>query len=88
LKPSRDRRPRHCFSQGRRDFAETFYTLLHTCATHLLQNEANLRHRSLNTTERHLRLTMTDLRETHRKLESNATKNHENLPERPPAAIF
>lgn len=46
----------------------------HTCATHLVQNEANLRHvqdilghRSLNTTERYLRLTITDLKEAHRK---------------------
>ncbi len=46
----------------------------HTCATHLVKNEANLRHvqdilghRSLNTTERYLRLTITDLKEAHRK---------------------
>ncbi len=46
----------------------------HTCATHLLQNKANLRHvqeilghRSLATTERYLRLTITELKEAHRK---------------------
>jgi integrase/recombinase XerD len=46
----------------------------HTCATHLVKNEANLRHvqdilghRSLNTTERYLSLTITDLKEAHRK---------------------
>jgi integrase/recombinase XerD len=46
----------------------------HTCATHLLQNQANLRHvqeilghRSLATTERYLRVTITDLKEAHRK---------------------
>jgi integrase/recombinase XerD len=46
----------------------------HTCATHLVQNEANLRHvqdilghRSLHTTERYLSLTITDLKEAHRK---------------------
>ena len=46
----------------------------HTCATHLLQNRASLRciqeilgHRSLATTERYLHLTITDLKEAHRK---------------------
>jgi integrase/recombinase XerD len=46
----------------------------HTCATHLVQNQANLRHvqdllghRSLATTERYLRLTITDLKEAHAK---------------------
>jgi integrase/recombinase XerD len=46
----------------------------HTCATHLVQNHANLRHvqdllghQSLSTTERHLRLTITDLQEAHSK---------------------
>jgi integrase/recombinase XerD len=46
----------------------------HTCATHLLKNNANLRHvqemlghKSLATTERYLRLTITDLKEAHRK---------------------
>jgi integrase/recombinase XerD len=46
----------------------------HTCATHLVQNHANLRHvqdllghRSLSTTERYLRLTITDLKEAHSK---------------------
>jgi site-specific recombinase XerD len=44
-------------------------------ATHLVQNHANLRHvqdlldhRSLATTERYLRLTITDLKEAHAKL--------------------
>jgi len=46
----------------------------HTCATHLLQNRANLRHvqeilghRTLATTERYLHLTITDLKEAHRR---------------------
>lgn len=46
----------------------------HSCATHLLQNKANLRHvqeilghRSLATTERYLHLTITDLKEAHRR---------------------
>ena len=45
----------------------------HTCATHLLQNHANVRHvqellghKSLATTERYLRLTIDDLKEAHR----------------------
>ena len=46
----------------------------HTCATHLVQNAANLRHvqemlghKNLSTTERYLQLTITDLKEAHRK---------------------
>jgi integrase/recombinase XerD len=46
----------------------------HTCATHLVQNHASLRHvqdllghRSLATTERYLRLTIADLKEAHAK---------------------
>jgi len=46
----------------------------HTCATHLLKNNANLRHvqellghKSLSTTERYLRLTIADLKEAHTK---------------------
>jgi len=46
----------------------------HTCATHLIQNHASLRHvqdllghQSLTTTERYLRLTITDLKEAHTK---------------------
>ena len=46
----------------------------HSCATHLLKNNANLRHvqeilghKSLSTTEKYLRLTITDLKEAHRK---------------------
>jgi integrase/recombinase XerD len=46
----------------------------HSCATHLVQNHASLRHvqdllghRSLSTTERYLRLTITDLKEAHAK---------------------
>jgi len=46
----------------------------HSCATHLVKNQANLRHvqeilghRSLATTERYLHLTITDLKEAHRK---------------------
>ena len=50
----------------------TCHVWRHTCATHLLKNHANLRlvqdllgHRSLATTERYLRLTITDLKEAH-----------------------
>ena len=46
----------------------------HTCATHLVKNNANLRcvqemlgHKSLATTERYLRLTIADLKEAHHK---------------------
>jgi integrase/recombinase XerD len=46
----------------------------HTCATHLVKNAANLRHvqemlghKNLSTTETYLRLTITDLKEAHRK---------------------
>ena len=46
----------------------------HSCATHLLKNHANLRHvqeilghRSLATTERYLHLTITDLKQAHRR---------------------
>ena len=46
----------------------------HSCATHLVKNNANLRHvqemlghRSLATTERYLRLTIADLKEAHHK---------------------
>ena len=46
----------------------------HTCATHLLQNNANVRHvqellghKCLATTERYLRLTISDLKEAHRR---------------------
>ena len=52
----------------------TCHSWRHTCATHLLKNRANLRHvqailghRSLATTERYLHLTITDLKEAHRK---------------------
>lgn len=45
----------------------------HSCATHLVQNKANLRHvqellghRDLSTTERYLHLTIADLKEAHR----------------------
>jgi integrase/recombinase XerD len=52
----------------------TCHVWRHTCATHLLKNNANLRHvqallghASLATTERYLRLTITDLKEAHRR---------------------
>ena len=52
----------------------TCHVWRHTCATHLLKNNANLRHvqemlghRSLATTERYLRLTIADLKEAHHK---------------------
>ncbi len=50
----------------------TCHVWRHTCATHLIQNNANLRHvqdllghRSLTTTERYLQLTITDLKQAH-----------------------
>lgn len=52
----------------------TAHVWRHTCATHMVQNNANLRHvqellghRALTTTEVYLRLTITDLKEAHRK---------------------
>lgn len=52
----------------------TCHTWRHSCATHLVQNNANVRHvqemlghRSLSTTERYLRLTITDLKAAHAK---------------------
>lgn len=52
----------------------TCHVWRHTCATHLVKNKANLRHvqemlghRQLSTTERYLHLTITDLKEAHRK---------------------
>ena len=52
----------------------TCHVWRHTCATHLLQNHAHLRHvqdllghRSLATTERYLHLTIADLKAAHRK---------------------
>jgi integrase/recombinase XerD len=52
----------------------TCHVWRHTCATHLVQNNANLRHvqemlghRSLATTERYLQLTVADLKKAHRK---------------------
>jgi integrase/recombinase XerD len=54
--------------------AATCHIWRHSCATHLVQNKANLRHvqeilghRQLSTTERYLHLTITDLKEAHRK---------------------
>ena len=52
----------------------TCHTWRHSCATHLIQNHANVRHvqemlghRSLATTERYLRLTITDLKAAHQR---------------------
>ncbi len=52
----------------------TCHVWRHTCATHLVQNNANVRHvqemlghRSLATTERYLRLTINDLKAAHRR---------------------
>jgi integrase/recombinase XerD len=52
----------------------TLHVWRHSCATHMIRNNANLRHvqemlghRSLSTTERYLHLTVTDLKEAHRK---------------------
>ena len=50
------------------------HTFRHTVATHLVRNRANLRHvqeilghKSLNTTQKYIQLTITDLKEAHRK---------------------
>ena len=60
----------------------------HTCATHLLKNNVNLRyvqellgHRSLATTEKYLRVTITDLKEAHRKFHPRE-KGLENPPDK------
>lgn len=52
----------------------TCHTFRHTCATHMVRNRANLRHvqemlghRSLNTTQKYIQLTITDLKEAHKK---------------------
>jgi integrase/recombinase XerD len=52
----------------------TCHVWRHTCATHLVKNNANLKHvqsilghGSLNTTEKYLRLTIADLKAAHRK---------------------
>jgi len=52
----------------------TCHVWRHSCATHLIQNKANLRlvqellgHRSLTSTERYLHLTIADLKEAHHK---------------------
>ncbi len=57
----------------------------HTCATHLLQRKANLRHvqeilghRSLATTERYLHLTITELKEAHRKHHPRETESRKS----------
>jgi integrase/recombinase XerD len=54
----------------------------HTCATHLVQNSANLRHvqdllghGSLATTERYLRLTIADLKEAHARFHPREQRN-------------
>ena len=52
----------------------TCHTFRHTCATHLVKNQANIRHvqellghKSLTTTQKYVQLTITDLKEAHRK---------------------
>lgn len=54
--------------------AVTPHTWRHTCATHMLRNKANIRyvqellgHKSLDTTMRYTQLTITDLKEAHKK---------------------
>jgi integrase/recombinase XerD len=66
--------------------AVTCHVWRHTCATHLVQNNANVRHvqemlghRSLATTERYLRLTITDLKAAHERChprERDERRNH------------
>ena len=52
----------------------TPHTWRHSCATHLVRNRANLRHvqemlghKSLDTTQKYVQLTITDLKEAHKK---------------------
>ena len=52
----------------------TPHTFRHSCATHMIRNRANIRHvqemlghMNLNTTEKYLHLTITDLKEAHHK---------------------
>jgi integrase/recombinase XerD len=66
----------------------TCHVWRHTCATHLLQNQASLRciqeilgHRSLATTERYLHLTIADLKEAHRKYHPRE-KSFSRMPEK------
>ena len=54
--------------------AVTPHTFRHSCATHMIRNRANIRHvqemlghMNLNTTEKYLHLTITDLKEAHHK---------------------
>lgn len=61
----------------------------HSCATHLVQNKANLRHvqeilghRCLSTTERYLHLTITDLKEAHRKHHPRERNNQQITPQK------
>jgi len=61
-----------------------------TCATHLVQNNANIRHvqemlghRSLGTTERYLRLTITDLKEAHTRCHPREQEQDGHQPTKP-----
>ena len=61
----------------------TCHVWRHTCATHLVQNNANVRHvqemlghRSLATTERYLRLTINDLKAAHRRFHPRERDTH------------
>jgi integrase/recombinase XerD len=67
--------------------AVTPHVWRHSCATHLIQNHANLRHvqdllghRSLATTERYLRLTITDLKEAHAKFHPREHQGRRSSP--------
>ena len=67
---------------------------MHTCATHLLKNNAKLRHvqdilghRSLATTERYLRLAITDLKEAHRGERRSALKLARRCRSLPPMSV-
>jgi integrase/recombinase XerD len=58
----------------------TCHVWRHTCATHLVQNNAHLRHvqemlghRNITTTERYLQLTINDLKKAHRKFHPRET---------------
>ena len=60
----------------------TCHVWRHTCATHLVQNQANIRHvqemlghRSLATTERYLSLTIADLKEAHARCHPREQEN-------------
>ena len=67
-------RVEHCRRLAGITHPVTPHTFRHSCATHMIRNRANIRHvqemlghMNLNTTEKYLHLTITDLKEAHHK---------------------